>query len=150
MQISHIGNQIFYIGVNVFNNLIQMNNINNEYKMNYMNNMINMSNQMQNLINTNNLNNFNAEYFEIKKINIIFNNNNNEKITIVTLEEISVEELLKLFFKKINIIPNENKFWFLYNKKILKLDCKEMIKEYGLGNSSVISVCPKNQVIGGP
>ena len=59
-------------------------------------------------------------------------------ITIITPEEISVEELLKLFFKKINTNPNDNQFWFLFKQKNLKLNCKEIIKEYGLGNFSDI------------
>ena len=138
LQISTIGNQIFSIGMSFLNLLIPMNN---------MNNMNNIINQMSNIneINKSNFNILNKEKFNQKDINILFEiDRRRDKIYDVRApEEATVGELIKSFFNKINRNPNDDEFWFLFNGNKMELNCKKSLKEYGLIESSKVSVISK-------
>ena len=139
--------QIQYLFGKIRENIFQVNSLILE-----INNIINQSilnNQNNNFIPMNNLNyninfnpNFNAinnQIMEKPKINVVFEmvniqNNNfdlNEKITLILDNDISINEMLILFLKKIGREDciNEEKIGFLYGGSNLRLKDYRKIKD---------------------
>ena len=145
-QISNIGIQVFNIGTNFINQIMQMN------MMNEMNNVF----MEQNLYGKNNINNFNNNNFNIENnriINIIFQNN--ERKQPIKISEINtIEELINIYFKRIEMNPDieKNKFWFNMNSYMIQPDNKTKIKDFklpngfGLSDGSLITVIRKKDV----
>ena len=136
IQISNFAKEIFKMGLqmsNNNNNQIISNNIelqnqsmiNNDIFINDINNKIN-----ENLITIN---------FFTYKGNIFIN----------CKENITVEELLKIFIKKFNFEDNEEKLNFLFNGLTINHQEKKKLYEFGLYKGSSIVVIEYQNIIAG-
>jgi hypothetical protein len=140
MIILNIATQIINIRTQIDNNIPNLNMFNqyNNIKMN--DNLINKLDR--------NKNNYNLD----KIMTIYFNDGiTGEKTTINTYEDITVEELLKLYALKVGLkIDNLKDYFFLINGSIIDIKEKRTLKEYKLNNNNLIAIAKSNNVIGGP
>ena len=136
IQISNYAMEIFKMG-------LQMPNNNNSQIM--INNM-----ELQNrlMINDDNLINDKNNKINENLINIIFLTYKG-KIFIICNENITVEELLKLFIRKFNYKDNEEKLNFIYNGQEINHQEKKKLYEFGFNNSSSIEVIYYKDILAG-
>ena len=138
MQISNLGIQVFTIGTNISNMMLQNQNMGNIsfqnqfmglQMFNYMNQNNNMGimNQMQSMENNNKESNN-------KKTNFIFETHTYDKITVIADINDTIEEVIKLFMKKIGLTYNEIKekknIYFLYSGNTIDMHDKSLFKDF--------------------
>ena len=140
LQMNNIINQINNPMINAINN--QLNQFNNNMQMINNNQMnFNMNNNMQF---PNNINNeiLNKDDFN-NCINIGFNTGGPDDYILFVNKNLTINELLNLYLKKINkseyIDKYDNNYKFFYNCNLLN-DCKEKTIKELLKNNSVITV----------
>ena len=138
MLISNIGTQIFNLGIQInfpnHNNFDQLNNI----KMN--------DDLMNNLdFNKNNYN------FGNKICLFFIDGITGRKTVINTYEDITIEELLKLYSLKIGLkIDNLKDYFFILNGKRINIKDKSTLKNYGFKTNDVITTAKIHNLNGGP
>jgi hypothetical protein len=138
MLISNIGTQIFNLGIQInfpnHNNFDQLNNI----KMN--------DDLMNNLdFNKNNYN------FGNKICLFFIDGITGRKTVINTYEDITIEELLKLYSLKIGLkIDNLKDYFFILNGKRINIKDKNTLKNYGFKTNDLIITAKMNNLNGGP
>ena len=169
-QIQNIGAQLCKFSLQIFNIGFQLsnnnyNNFNNNNYNNFNNNMqmdnTELLNKMMFLFQqttNNNINNVNANenYNELEGpiMTITFiDKQKGTKINIRANSNLKVEELLKLYFKRIGMNPsfNNSNIYFLFNGQKLNIDDKTKIDKL-LDNriSSFIYVIHSGELLGGP
>ena len=137
--ISNIGTQIFNIGFQINNNFSNLNTFNqlNNIKMNddFMNNLD---------LNKNNYN------FGNKMCILFMDGITGRKTAINTYEDITVEELLKLYALKIGLkLDNIKDYFFLFDGKRINIKEKNTLKNYGFKTNDFIVIEKTHNVIGG-
>ena len=129
IEITNIGIQIFNMGMKISN---QNQNINNMIGQNQF-----MGIQMFNMLNSNNNdwmmnfcgNNINNKE---KKINFTFKTIKGERYVLSCNENITIEELFKLYAKKANLnydLIKKQKIFFIFNAQKLSINDQRQIKE---------------------
>ena len=137
---------------NFFQNEIKNKNENenkNKNKEIYFSNQMNINNFNNKNPNVFNYDNSFLDYYDINndgKINIIFNLETGLKIRILCGKENTIEELIKLFFEKMNYryIIGDESIKFIYNTKKLKYNDKTKLKNFFYYNIEHIMVYDKN------
>jgi len=128
IQISNIGIQIFNMGVQILNQNLNMPNMieQNQFLGNLMNQNMNMPNQIQQI----GINN-NVKDTKKLKLNFLFETQRGIKTFITSDDDITFEDLLKLYINKIGLnysyVENED-IYFLFNGSRVNIHDKTKVK----------------------
>ena len=147
MKLNEIEMTILNIVTQILNIKTQIDNSISNLNMFYQYNNIKMNDNLINKLDVNE-NNYNLD----KIMTIYFNNAlTGEKAIINTYENITVEELLKLYALKVGIkLDSLKDYLFLINGKIIDIKEKRTLKDYKLNNNNLITIDKSGNVIGGP
>ncbi len=147
MKLNEIEMTILNIATQILNIKTQVDNSISNLNMIYQYNNIKMNDNLINKLDINE-NNYN-----LGKIMTIYFNYAliGEKTAINTYENITVEELLKLYALKAGLkLDNLKDYLFIINGKIIDIKEKRTLKDYKLNNNNLITIDKSSNVIGGP